>query len=38
SSAQAVTKGAYPTNVIIKREGTIQEYISGGMGGIGKQI
>lgn len=36
--SQAITRGAYPTNVIIKRDGTIQEYISGGMVGIGKQI
>ncbi|EDM45428.1 Cytochrome C biogenesis protein transmembrane region family [unidentified eubacterium SCB49] len=36
--SQAITRGAYPTNVIIKRDGTIQEYISGGMIGIGKQI
>jgi hypothetical protein len=36
--SQAITRGAYPTNVIIKRAGTIQEYISGGMVGIGKQI
>ncbi|WP_271855374.1 peroxiredoxin family protein [Patiriisocius marinus] len=38
SFSQAVTRGAYPTNVIVKRDGTIQEYISGGMVGIGKQI
>jgi peroxiredoxin len=38
SFSQAITRGAYPTNVIIKRDGTIQEYISGGMVGIGKQI
>lgn len=38
SFSQAITRGAYPTNVILKRDGTIQEYISGGMVGIGKQI
>lgn len=38
SFSQTITRGAYPTNVIIKRDGTIQEYISGGMIGIGKQI
>ena len=38
SFSQAITRGAYPTNVIIKRDGSIQEYISGGMVGIGKQI
>ena len=38
SFSQAITRGAYPTNVIIKKDGTIQEYISGGMVGIGRQI
>ncbi len=38
SFSQAITRGAYPTNVIVKRDGSIQEYISGGMVGIGKQI
>lgn len=36
--SQKVSRGSYPTNVIVKRDGTIQEYISGGMVGIGKQI
>ena len=36
--SQEITRGAYPTNVIIKRDGTVQEYISGGMTGIGLQI
>lgn len=38
SFSQKITRGAYPTNVIIKRDGTVQEYISGGMVGIGSQI
>ena len=38
SFSQKITRGAYPTNVIIKRDGSIQEYISGGMTGIGTQI
>lgn len=36
--SQAITRGAYPTNVIVNRDGTIAKYISGGMQGIGKQI
>ena len=36
--SQKVSRGSYPTNVIVKRDGTIQEYITGGMKGIGKQI
>lgn len=36
--SQEISRGAYPTNVIIKRDGTVQEYISGGMRGIGAQI
>ncbi len=36
--SQKVSRGSYPTNVIVKGDGTIQEYISGGMVGIGKQI
>lgn len=36
--SQSISRGAYPTNVIIGRDGKIQEYISGGMQGIGKQI
>ncbi len=38
SFSQEISRGAYPTNVIIKRDGTVQEYISGGMVGIGLQI
>lgn len=36
--SQKVSRGSYPTNVIVKRDGTVQEYITGGMNGIGKQI
>lgn len=36
--SQEISRGAYPTNVIIKKDGTIQEYISGGIRGIGLQI
>lgn len=36
--SQSITRGAYPTNVIIGKDGVIQEYISGGMVGIGQQI
>lgn len=36
--SQSITRGAYPTNVIIDKDGNIVEYISGGMRGIGKQI
>ena len=36
--SQSISRGAYPTNVIVGRDGTIEEYISGGMVGIGKQI
>ncbi|GEQ84792.1 hypothetical protein ULMS_03000 [Patiriisocius marinistellae] len=36
--SQKVSRGSYPTNVIVKKDGTVQEYISGGIKGIGKQI
>jgi peroxiredoxin len=36
--SQTISRGVYPTNVIIGRDGVIQEYISGGMIGISKQI
>jgi len=36
--SQELTRGAYPTNIIIKKDGSVQEYISGGMRGIGSQI
>jgi len=36
--SQQMSRGAYPTNIIIGRDGKVSEYISGGAQGIGKEI
>lgn len=36
--SQKITKGGYPTNVVVKKDGAIQEHIMGGMTGIGTLI